>query len=777
MHDTEGLMNAEQVRVRGVVQGVGFRPTVWRHARQLGLLGQVCNDAEGVLIQLWGRQAQIDAFVRLLRAQPPPLARIDTIERTPLRSAERPATFSILGSHAGETHTDIAADAASCSDCVAEIFDAQNRRFRYAFGNCTHCGPRLSIIRDVPYDRANTSMAAFPQCAACLREYRQPADRRFHAQPNACATCGPQLWLEDRAGAIIEPRCGDVIHEAAALLDAGRILAIKGIGGIHLACDATNEAAVSRLRSRKRRYHKAFALMARDIGMLRRHVRLSEAEADLLRHRAAPIVILDACGEALAASVAPGQNQLGFMLPYSPLHHLLMAEMPRPLVLTSGNRSEEPQCITNEQAREGLREIADVLLLHDREIVNRLDDSVVRMVDGRVQTLRRARGYVPQALTLPAGFSTARSLLAMGAELKNTFCLVKDGKAVVSQHMGDLEDAATLRDYLGSLRLYRQLFDLQPECIVVDCHPDYLSSRHGRDQAQRQDLPLMEVQHHHAHIAACLLEQGMARDCPPVLGIALDGLGMGDDGTLWGGEFLKVDYASCQRLACFEPVALPGGAQAIYQPWRNTLAQLQHYGKGPQPFFADKPEAMLRQMLQRGVNCPLASSAGRLFDAVAAAMGICVDRASYEGQAAVELEALAAPCMDGQQAAAYTHSLNPLAGRLQLGWAPLWDALLADLDAGISRGEMAARFHWGMIRAVCAMALRLCAAHDLQTLVLSGGVFQNRLLLQGCTHYLRAEGLQVCYPQAYPANDGGIALGQAAVALARLADGGADSRV
>lgn len=768
-------MIGESIRVSGVVQGVGFRPNVWRLAHECELRGRVWNDAEGVLIHAWGSRQALDVFAQRLQRESPPLAVIENIIRRQLDTLEEiPADFQILESRAGQPHTGVAADAATCPACLAELLDPANRRYRYPFTNCTHCGPRLSIVRTIPYDRANTSMADFPMCAQCQAEYDDPADRRFHAQPNACPECGPQIWLEDNAGhRLPENETGDAIEIAAELIRAGHIVAIKGMGGIHLACDAGNAEAVDTLRRRKHRYHKALALMARDLDMVKRFAALNEAEAALLNEQAAPIVVLDARGEHLAPAVAPAQNSLGFMLPYTPLHHLLMQNMPGPIVLTSGNRSQEPQAIDNRDARQRLDQIADYYLLHDRVIVNRLDDSVLRMADGQPRLLRRARGYAPQPIRLSAGFAADRNILALGSEQKNTFCLLQDGNAVLSQYIGDLENVATYQDYQYQLQLYRQLFDFTPTAIAVDLHPNYLSSQWGRALAAEEALSLVEVQHHHAHIAACMAEHGLPPDTEKVLGIALDGLGFGDDGTLWGGEFLLADYRGFQRLAHFKPVPMLGGAQAIGEPWRNTFAHLlvslgwERVSKDYSQldivdFLNQRPLANLQIMARKGLNSPPASSAGRLFDAVAAALGICREHAAFEGQAAIELEALAAAHFDAQADFAYGFERQNTC----LSWAPLWSALLRDLADNVSAGVIAARFHHTLVNVVVETAKDLSRQHNLHTVVLSGGVFQNRLLLARSSLLLRAQGLSVLSPAATPANDGGLSLGQAVIALA-----------
>jgi len=764
----------ESIRVTGTVQGVGFRPAVWRLASECGVVGQVWNDAEGVLIHAWGSSSALQDFVSRLEVEQPPLSRIEKIIRTPVGGNESPPEdFQIVVSQEGEVRTAVSADACTCPDCLSEVLDPSNRRYRYPFTNCTHCGPRLSIVSAVPYDRANTSMACFDMCEQCRLEYENPTDRRFHAQPNACADCGPQLWLEDNSGnRLAEVEGKDYVQRTAELIQAGKIVAIKGIGGIHLACDAGNDSAVNTLRQRKQRYHKALAMMALDIEMIMSYADVGEHEAAMLQYRAAPIVVLQGTGEPLASGIAPGQNTLGFMLPYTPLHHLLMLELERPMVLTSGNRSEEPQSIDNLDAHRRLDEIADYYLLHDRAIVNRLDDSVLRLADGRPRLLRRGRGYAPQTILLPDGFAGGQNILAMGGELKSTFCLLQDGRATVSQHLGDLEDVATYHDYQHNLKLYRRLFDFDPQLIVVDRHPNYLSSQLGRSMAAEDSVSLVEVQHHHAHIAACMVEHGLPSDTGKVIGVALDGLGYGEDNTVWGGEFLLADYAGYKRVAHFQPAPMLGGAQAMHEPWRNTFAHLMacmgwdricddYVDLEVVEYLKGKPVSNLITMAEKGINSPMASSAGRLFDAVAAVLGVCRDSVGYEGQAAIELEALAWRQFKQQSDCAYGFKLE--AGCLS--WSPLWKSLLGDLRDGVDPAIIAARFHHGLASAVAHTAAGLCGQNNIQTVVLSGGVFQNRLLLERVSQLLRQQNLTVLAPQILPANDGAVSLGQVVVAM------------
>jgi hydrogenase maturation protein HypF len=765
-------------RVRGLVQGVGFRPAVWRLATSFGLRGEVLNDGEGVLIRAWGPPDALDGFSLSLRREVPRLARIDDIVRQPLPGGPESDEFRIVGSGAGRVRTGVVADAATCPECLAELFDPANRRYRYPFTNCTHCGPRLSIVRAIPYDRATTSMADFAMCAACLAEYENPDDRRFHAQPNACPDCGPRVWLADGQGRELQPPTGDAIQAAAVAIRDGRIVAVKGIGGFHLACDATNEDVVARLRDRKRRYAKPFALMARDIEMVGRFARISDHDRDVLISAAAPIVILDACDHAgrLAPSIAPDDTNLGFMLAYSPLHHLLMADLDAPIVLTSGNRSDEPQVIGNDDALAGLTGIADLWLLNDRDIVSRLDDSVVRSMSGVPRLLRRARGYAPEPLQLGDGFADAPPVMAMGAELKSTVCLVREGRAIVSQHIGDLEDAASHADYRRVLSHYRELHCFSPALVAVDAHPDYLSTQWGATCARQDGCLLVRIPHHHAHVASCLAEHRVAVDAPPILAIILDGLGLGDDGTLWGGEILLADFVSAERLASFMPVPLPGGSRAMREPWRNAFAHLSRFigwdnlcSQYPDLAItrrlAEKPVGILHAMMESGLNAPLASSAGRLFDAVAAVLGVSPETCSYEGQAAIGLEALAAMA-SGEAGDDYAGQI--ISEKIELiSWATMWRSLLSDLARGVETSRIAARFHAGLALTLSSTAARHAGHRGIDTVVLGGGVFQNRLLLEAVTFILESRGLSVLSPRLLPANDGGISLGQGAIAAAR----------
>jgi hydrogenase maturation protein HypF len=782
-----------EVRVRGRVQGVGFRPTVWKLSCALGLRGEVLNDSEGVLIRLWGADDQIAIFLGRLRRESPPLARIDSVECSE-GDGDGPADFRIAPSVEGRAHTQIAPDAAICRACASEILNSRERRAHYPFTNCTHCGPRLTIVTGIPYDRANTTMAPFPMCAACEAEYTDPGDRRFHAEAIACGACGPRIALRrlDGDAPDLEKLSSDeCIAAARRVIMSGAILALKGLGGYHLACDATNFDAVSRLRRLKRRDAKPFALMARDLGVVKDYCAVGEEEERLLISSAAPIVLLNAGGaKRLPPVVAPNLGALGFMLPTTPLHLLVVQGFAGPLVMTSGNLSDEPQAIDDNDARERLAAIASYALVHDRRIANRVDDSVVRVMAGRARVLRRARGYAPAPLRLPSGFESAPQLLAFGGELKAAFCLLKDGEATLSQHQGDLEDERTFDDYRKNLELYARLFDHRPAAFIVDSHPDYVSTKFARAQGLATSTPVMEAQHHHAHVAACLAESGRPLDAPPVLGVVLDGLGFGDDGTIWGGEFLLADYRAYERLGALRPVAMPGGAQAVREPWRNLyahLAALMDWSEFARQFsqldlraeLSKKPLSTVEAMMRSGVNSPMASSCGRLFDAVAAALDICPDCQAYEGEAGARLEAILDEneLRKEDEGHSYSFSLSPRSpgGPLYLEPGTMWRALLGDLMTRTPPPIIAARFHKGLAAAIVAMTSELARENGVHaplfdTVALSGGCFQNHILFAEVVRRLEQADFKVLTHAEVPTNDGGLALGQAAIGAARLID-------
>lgn len=781
-HDPQ-LFEALEIRVRGRVQGVGFRPKIWHIARELGLAGEVLNDSDGVLLRVGGDRARLAAFLDGIESDLPPLARVDSIE-TRSYSGQLSSEFRIAESSSSRARTQIAPDTAICAACRAELGDRNDRHYRYPFTSCTHCGPRLSIVTAIPYDRAATTMAPFELCPDCRSEYDNPRDRRFHAEAIACPWCGPiaRLIALRAAASDGNPACDDV-ERAANLIRDGEVLAIKGIGGYHLACDAANVATLAQLRQLKRRPAKPFALMARDLDVIRQYCSVSPDEERQLTGAQAPIVLLRAGGPRhLPGGVAPGLDTLGFMLPTTPLHLLLLQEMDAPLVMTSGNVSGTPPIIDDGQAGEQLAGIARYALAHDRRIANRVDDSVVRVMDGKSRVLRRARGFAPSPIKLPAGFEAAPELVAMGGELKATFCLLKDGQAILSQHQGDLENAATFSDYQKNLALYRQIFAHSPAALVIDRHPEYLSSKLARVESRKHGLPLLEVQHHHAHVAACLAENGYPLDAPPVLGIVLDGLGFGDDGTIWGGEFLLADYRDYRRLARLKPVAMPGGVQAIRQPWRNLYAHLteaigwaeltaKFSGLDLYEQLHGKRRVILDAMIAKHLNSPLASSCGRLFDAVAAALGVCSEQQVYEGEAAIRLEALAASAALPAGDVGYPFSVScPPDALMELDPTPMWTALLCDLMRDIPPSVAALRFHRGLSTVLVEVAQQLAhrGTPRFETVALSGGCFQNRILFESVAAQLRHLGLVVLTHAQAPANDGGLSLGQAAIAAALL---------
>lgn len=737
-------MTGLRIRVRGQVQGVGFRPFIWQLAQRFGITGEVLNDPEGVLIHACG--ANLDPFLAAITDEAPPLARIDALETAPHAFDKAPTAFEITASRGSGAQTRVTPDAATCPDCLADIRGADPRRAGYAFTNCTHCGPRFTILRGLPYDRARTTMAAFEMCADCAAEYADPTDRRFHAQPVACAVCGPQPWLDHGQ---------DVIMRAAERLLAGEILAIKGLGGFHLCCDATNAKAIATLRIRKHRPTKPLALMGRweDISA---HATPSSAESAALSSSAAPIVLLAHHG-TLPEALAPGQDRLGWVLPYTPLHHLLLDAVQRPLVMTSGNLSGEPQVIGNDEALARLGGIADGVLSHNRDIARRLDDSVMQVTTHGPMILRRARGMVPDTLPLPSGFETCPQVVAFGAHLKSAICLVKNGQALLSHHLGDLDDPLTWDEFVKADGDYAALFDHRPEVFACDLHPGYRSSQHAADRAGGA---LVEVQHHHAHLAACLAENGWPLDGGSVAGIILDGLGLGSDGTIWGAEILLGDYAGFTRAAHLEPAALPGGDMASKEPWRNLLARLDQAGlaDAADAMLPDAPRDMLRQAMTKGVNAPLSSSAGRLFDAFAALLGFAGAQ-SFEGEAAMQLEAMARRPASGP---ATPYPFSETEG--VIAPAPMWHAAIEDLGQGMSKDCMALRFHAGLAQAFAAITRRLVADGSAKAVALSGGCFQNALLLE--LTVLALGDVPVLLHGKVPANDGGLALGQALVAAA-----------
>ncbi len=755
-----------RLRVFGTVQGVGFRPHVFRLAEELDLAGWVRNDERGVVLEVEGESGAVERFCDRVSTQAPPLAVVEGVSADEL-GARGESGFEIAQSErTGPSQAPVSPDTATCQDCLAELFDPADRRHRYPFVNCTNCGPRFSIVRGVPYDRPLTTMAGFAMCDRCQAEYEDPRDRRFHAQPNACHVCGPRMRLIDPEGRPLP--CEDAIAEAAAMLRQGAILAVKGIGGYHLACLAADDAAVASLRARKHRDQKPFALLVADLERARELVELTPAEEAVLSGPQRPIVIARArTGAAVAAGVAPSSVDLGVMLAYSPVHHLLAADTGAPLVLTSGNVCDEPIAFTDADARARLASIADALLIHDRPIETRTDDSVVRSVDRTIREtpllIRRSRGYAPAAIALP--FAAPRPILGCGAELKNTFCVAKGAHAWVGPHVGDLKNFETLESYRRGIEHLERLFAVEPAVVAHDLHPDYLATRYA---LAREGVEVVGVQHHHAHMAACLAEHGITSGA---VGAIFDGAGYGADGTVWGGEILAGDLAGVERAGLVFPVRLPGGDMATREPWRMACSWLAAAFETETPGLPSGLGGSVTQadwravsrLVETGLNSPLTTSAGRLFDAVAAICGVRA-RVAHEGQAAAELEGVCSRTERG----AYPMSL------LEGDGAPVVidpretvRALTSDLAAGVDVAVAAARFHNALADATARACAMEAERRGLERVVLSGGVFQNRLLLERCVRELRSTGLEPIFPASLPPNDGGIAYGQVAVAAAR----------
>ncbi len=752
--------------VRGIVQGVGFRPFVYALAQRGGLVGFVRNDAAGVSIEVEGEPAAIQGFRAALRREAPPRARIDTIRSRRVR-ARGGQGFSIVDSQPGAVATAIGPDSGVCPACLHELFDPQDRRYRYPFINCTHCGPRYTITRALPYDRAQTSMAGFTLCSPCAAEYADVGDRRFHAEPTACADCGPRVWFEQSA---TRHHGDDAIAEALRSLRAGQILAVKGLGGFHLVCDARNADAVARLRQRKQRDAKPFALMAANVESLRPYADIDAAQQALIQSPERPIVLLDktATSDAQLPGLAPGLAQIGVMLPYTPLQFLLFHDaagrpdgtdwLKRPqdlvLVMTSANPGGEPLVRDNDEARARLADIADGLLLHDRDIVVRCDDSVLRAAADGPRFLRRARGYTPLAITLSRA---TPPVLAFGGWYKDTICVTRDREAFVSQHIGDLDNAATCRFLDETVTHLCATLAVKPAAIAHDLHPDFYSSQLAVQMAQTLGVPAIAVQHHHAHIAAVLAEHRLDA---PVLGLALDGVGLGSDGAAWGGELIRVDGAQMQRLGHLRQLALPGGDRAAREPWRMAASALHELGLGAQIVqrFADQPAAAtLTQMLQREIHAPRSSSLGRIFDAAAGLLGLC-RHANYEGQAAMMLEALAAQAPADALRAPLPQARTGPDGSLDL--LPLLAELVDEKDP--ARG--AARFHAALADALADWLTQAARQHGIDRVAGAGGCFLNLRLSTRLHQRLDAAGLHLLQAQRVPPNDGGLSLGQAWVA-------------
>jgi len=739
---------SKRIRIFGVVQGVGFRPFIYRLAKEYDLKGWVLNTSSSVEIEIEGIDSNVEKFIYDIRTKAPPIAKIENIEieDSNLNNYE---DFSIKESKEDIGYQLISPDIAVCQDCLKELFDPKDRRYRYPFINCTNCGPRFTIIKDIPYDRKNTTMEKFKMCKDCEREYKDPLNRRFHAQPNACPVCGPKLWIEG-----LESE--DPIKETARLLKEGFILAIKGLGGFHLACDATNDRVVNLLRERKKRGNKPFALMMRDLDMVKRYCYITPKEEEVLRSPQAPIVLLKIRDlDNISRDVAPNNNYLGVMLPYTPLHHLLFREIDTPLVMTSGNLSEEPICQDNDEALNRLKNIADYFLLNDRDIYSRYDDSVVFVFEEKPQLIRRARSYAPSPIKIPFKM---KQVLACGGELKNTFCLTKDNYAFISQHIGDLENIETLEHFTNTIELYKRLFRIEPEIVVCDMHPEYLSTKYTLQF--EGTLPIIRVQHHYAHIVSCMGENNITK---PVIGIAFDGSGYGLDGNIWGGEVLVVDYDSFIRKAHLEYLPLPGGELAIRKPYRLAIGYLfKLFRDIPSlPFLQEISETeikVIKEQIDKWINTPLTSSMGRLFDAVSSLLNICKET-SYEGQPAIELEMIGKDIeVDGY----YSFEIEEENSTFIIKLKNLFEEIINDTDR-IPKSFISAKFHNTIAKMALDIALMIREETKIDTVALSGGCFQNRRLLRKTINYLRGKNFKVYTHHQVPCNDGGLSLGQAII--------------
>ena len=755
-----------RIEVAGIVQGVGFRPYIYRLATDRRLTGSITNTSSGVTIEVQGQLESIDDFVRCLPQDAPPLSRITDISVIDL-PCNGGLDFRIVASRSGEAaNTLISPDVATCEDCLRELLDPHDRRYRYPFINCTNCGPRFTIVRNIPYDRPWTSMAMFLMCPACLAEYDNPLNRRFHAQPNACWDCGPRLEFWNDRGETVSQR--DPVWSAAEALKAGKIVAIKGIGGFHLAADATNANAVALLRERKRRVEKPFAVMVPDVRTAEQLCQMNDAEREVLLSIERPIVLLRRKYPShVADQVAPFNRDLGIFLPYTPLHHLLLVEGGfSALVMTSGNLSEEPIAIDNDEARVRLTALADYILVHDRDILLRCDDSVVRVASGGVQQLRRSRGFVPVPVFL---HEQIPAVIAVGGELKNVVCLTKEKHAFLSQHLGDLENLESYRFFQEAIEHLKRILEIQPEIVAYDLHPDYFSTKWA---LQQNGIQKVGVQHHHAHIASCMAENQLEGD---VIGFALDGTGYGSDGHVWGGEVLIANYQDFNRAAHLEYVHMPGGTAAIHEPWRMAVSYLvHHFGrdfvKWKLPFLDEIGSQridLLLQMIERKVNLPLTSSFGRLFDAVAAMAGIR-QVVNYEAQAAIELEmAISMLPEEGT----YPFELVPKDSGWIINTRPLFNALLGDLESGVNPGIISARFHKGIVAVLLQLACLLRQRTHLNHICLSGGSFNNLYLAEKLRGELLAVGFDVFAQREVPCGDGGLSLGQAMIAAHSLGQG------
>ncbi len=754
-----------RIEIRGTVQGVGFRPWVYRVAHTIGVTGRIRNDGSGVIIDAFAPRERLEQFLVELRRSPPPAARIESL-RTSLLRWEEVTGFVIVASEAGtERRVSIPADLATCTDCLRELFDRSDRRYRYPFINCTNCGPRFTIALDVPYDRPATTMARFRQCPACQREYDDPANRRFHAQPNACPVCGPRLRVVNAAG--VEVPCSDPVVEAERVLRDGGIVALKGIGGYHLACDATQADAVRLLRKRKHRDAKPFAVMLRNLASARRETGVTDIEAKLLESSERPIVLLQKQPHSsLADEVAPGNPMLGVMLPYSPLHHLLLADLDRPLVMTSGNVSDEPIAFLDEDAARRLSGLADLIVAHDREIASRCDDSVARVIAGAPVVMRRSRGWTPRAVSLDQPI--AEPVLGCGAQLKNTFCIATEDSAFLGPHIGDLDHLEIFEAYEEAIDRLERFVGVHPQVVAYDMHPEYLSTIYAM---KRQASTRIATQHHHAHVATAMAEHHLAG---PVLGLAWDGTGFGTDGTAWGGELLLADFEGFERLATFRPVPLAGGDRAIRQVWRIAAAVLDDAFDGAPPIdrlalFRNVPTKdleIVRDMARRGIQAPLARGVGRYFDAVGA-LALGLQQARYEGEVAIAWNSIA----DAAHHGTYRWDLDSSGTPPAIDLRPTVRAVVRELLSGVSPSIMAARFHDTLGEIAARIVRDAITAHGQRAVVLTGGCFQNPRLTEAIVASLKPD-VEVLLHHDVPPGDGGIALGQVAIANARVRNGG-----
>ncbi|GAB4376379.1 MAG: carbamoyltransferase HypF [Calditrichia bacterium] len=758
------MITRKRIKIEGIVQGVGFRPFVYNLARRLELTGWVRNDSFGVTIEAQGRNQNLQRFLEELKNHPPILSSITHLNQKEIPPDHDMAFVIKKSQRHPRQFTLISPDIATCPECLQELFNPADRRFRYPFINCTNCGPRFTIVQDIPYDRPKTTMAEFRMCPQCLAEYRNPADRRFHAQPNACPHCGPEVCLVDREGNKIG---GDPFQNAARLIQEGAIVAVKGLGGFHLAVDATNEEAVTLLRQRKLRYEKPLAIMSRDVALIKSYALVTEREEEILLSPQRPIVLLPKKpGNTLAPSISPDNEYFGVMLPYTPVHHLLMGELSIPaIVMTSGNLSEEPIAFRNEDARNRLGHIADYFLMNNRDIYQRADDSVVRLVSDKIAYIRRSRGFVPRPIMINRELP---SVLAVGGELKNTICLNKKRFFFLSQHIGDLENLETLTFFEESISHLKKILEIEPRALAYDLHPEYLSTKWAKEQ---RELPLMGIQHHHAHIASCMAEYGLTGK---VIGFSLDGTGYGEDGTIWGGEILLADELQYQRVAHFRPTRMPGGEKAIKEPWRMATAYCRECGISLEPSgisfnVSDEERRMVEEMLVKNINSPVTTSCGRLFDAIAALVGL-KSKAGYEGQAAMLLEAR----LENEKSSLndpYEFDLKVEEGKWIIDWEPVIYRVIEDVRQNVGAGKISWRFHEGLVNGFVRLAHILKNSFGESRIVLSGGCFQNKYLSERLSQELKDERFEVFIHTQVPPNDGGLSLGQAYIAANRLLRG------